>query len=138
MALFPPGKGGGQGVDYGYKGKGVLIHLIVDKNGAPLSMLLDILPKKPKVLCADKGYDAKYLRDIIKYMGIKDKISYRNYPKKGAEHISKNHRWVVERTFAWFQLKFKRLVIRWERKMKVWSGFVDLALIFWWVQKIVG
>jgi transposase len=86
MALFPPGKGGGQGVDYGYKGKGVLIHLIVDKNGAPLSIdtgpanederlflepLLDILPKKPKVLCADKGYDAKYLRDIIKYMGIK-------------------------------------------------------------------
>jgi transposase len=153
MALFPPGKGGGQGVDYGYKGKGVLIHLIVDKNGAPLSIdtgpanederlflepLLDILPKKPKVLCADKGYDAKYLRDIIKYMGIKDKISYRNYPTKGAEYISKNHRWVVERTFAWFQLKFKRLVIRWERKMKVWSGFVDLALIFWWVQKIVG
>jgi hypothetical protein len=37
MALFPPGKGGGQGVDYGYKGKGVLIHLIVDKNGAPLN-----------------------------------------------------------------------------------------------------
>jgi hypothetical protein len=53
---------------------------------------------------------------IVDKMGIKDKISYRNYPKKGAEHISKNHRWVVERTFAWFQLKFKRLVIRWEEK----------------------
>ena len=27
MALFPPGKGGGEGVAYGYKGKGILIHM---------------------------------------------------------------------------------------------------------------
>ena len=32
-ALFPPGKGGGEGVGYGYKGKGVLIHSITDANG---------------------------------------------------------------------------------------------------------
>ena len=37
MALFPPGKGGGQSVDYGYKGKGVTTHLLVDGNGMPLS-----------------------------------------------------------------------------------------------------
>jgi hypothetical protein len=30
MALFPPGKGGGSGVEYGFKGKGVLIHTLVD------------------------------------------------------------------------------------------------------------
>ncbi|MGX9727598.1 MAG: hypothetical protein ACTFAK_09855 [Candidatus Electronema sp. VV] len=34
---FPPGKGGGTEVDYGYKGKGVLIHLLVDADGMPLS-----------------------------------------------------------------------------------------------------
>ncbi len=33
MALFPPGKGGGRGVAYGYKGKGILIHSITDANG---------------------------------------------------------------------------------------------------------
>lgn len=38
MALFPPGKGGGKGVDYGYKGKGVLIHSLVDANGLPLAV----------------------------------------------------------------------------------------------------
>jgi len=37
MALFFPGKGGGQSVDYGYKGKGVTNHLLVDGNGMPLS-----------------------------------------------------------------------------------------------------
>lgn len=38
MALFPPGKGGGQSIDYGYKGKGVTTHLLVDGNGMPLSV----------------------------------------------------------------------------------------------------
>ena len=37
-ALFPPAPGGGQQVDHGYKGKGVLLHLLVDKNGRPLSI----------------------------------------------------------------------------------------------------
>ncbi len=34
-ALFPPLNGGGEGVAYGYKGKGVLIHSITDANGMP-------------------------------------------------------------------------------------------------------
>ena len=36
MALFPPARMGGENVDYGYKGKGSLIHLIVDAQGKPL------------------------------------------------------------------------------------------------------
>lgn len=35
-ALFPTGIGGGNGVGYGYKGKGILIHSITDANGMPL------------------------------------------------------------------------------------------------------
>ncbi len=35
MALFPPGKGGGEEVAYGYKGKGILIHTLTDGNGMP-------------------------------------------------------------------------------------------------------
>ena len=35
-ALFPPLNGGGEGVGYGYKGKGVLIHSITDANGMPV------------------------------------------------------------------------------------------------------
>ena len=37
MRLFPLGKGGGAKVDHGDKGKGILIHLLVDREGMPLS-----------------------------------------------------------------------------------------------------
>ena len=36
-ALFPPGKGGGEEVAYGYKGKGILIHTITEGNGMPMA-----------------------------------------------------------------------------------------------------
>jgi len=35
MALFPPGKGGGEGVARGGKGKGILIHSLTEGNGMP-------------------------------------------------------------------------------------------------------
>ena len=38
MVAFPPGKGGGEGVEYGYKGKGVTIHSVVDAQGMPLAI----------------------------------------------------------------------------------------------------
>nr|WP_264299972.1 hypothetical protein [Nostoc sp. MG11] len=37
MALFPPGKGGGEEIAYGGKGKGVLIHTLTEGNGMPLA-----------------------------------------------------------------------------------------------------
>src|SRR5262249_19494148 len=37
MALFPPGKGGGEGVAHGGKGKGVLIHSLTEGHGMPLA-----------------------------------------------------------------------------------------------------
>ena len=81
--LFPPGKGGGEDVAYGHKGKGILIHTLTDGNGMPLANcttpangserdqvipLLDSVKvktnkpgrprKRVKVLPADKGYDS--------------------------------------------------------------------------------
>ena len=37
MALFFPDKDGGEGITYGRKGKELLIHLLTDGNGMPLS-----------------------------------------------------------------------------------------------------
>ena len=39
MALFPTGIGGGEGVAYGSKGKGILIHSITDANGMPVAAI---------------------------------------------------------------------------------------------------
>ena len=78
--LFPPGKGGGDGVAYGGKGKGILRYTLTEGSGMPLSNrttpangsetdqvipLLDSVkvktnkpgrPRKPlKVLAVEKG-----------------------------------------------------------------------------------
>ena len=79
MALFPPARMGGENVDYGYKGKGSLMHLIVDAQGKPLYATLtgangnertelpNLLDKLRVtggmcIIEADKGYDSKAVR----------------------------------------------------------------------------
>ena len=42
MALFPWRKGGREQVNYGYKGKGVTIHSLVDGEGNPLAVLVTV------------------------------------------------------------------------------------------------
>ena len=57
-ALFPPGKGGGEEVAYGGKGKGVLIHTLTEGNGMPLancttaaqSLTAQVAPQKRRLL----------------------------------------------------------------------------------------
>ncbi len=103
-APFPPGKGGGEGVAYGGKGKGILIHLVTEGNGMPLSCcstpangdkrqqvlpLLDQIkvraggPGRPrkriKVLAGDKGYDAKWRAGALRQRGIRGQIAKRRY-----------------------------------------------------------
>ncbi|CDN10129.1 hypothetical protein RintRC_3734 [Richelia intracellularis] len=93
--LFPPGKGGDDGVAYGGKGKGIFIHTLTEGSGMPLSNrttpangsetdqvipLLDSVkvksnkrsrPRKPlKVLAADKGYDSKDKRAVLRRRSI--------------------------------------------------------------------
>ena len=153
MALFPPGKGGGEEIEVGHKGKGSTMHLLVEAGGAPLAVatgaanldervfveyLLDQIHVHPVILHADKGYDASWLRDLLFYMGISPIISRRKWPSGGPEAVNRNYRWVVERTFAWLQKKFRRLVVRWERKQSVWNGFVNMGFIAFWLEKIVG
>ena len=93
MGLFPPSAGGGEGVSHGYKGKGSLIHLLVDGKGKPLSVITtgadgnerkeveNLLTKatvvsksslagRMIVLEADKGYDCGWLRQVLLSRGI--------------------------------------------------------------------
>jgi hypothetical protein len=35
LALFPPGKGGGEGVAHGGKGQGMLLHSLTEGSGMP-------------------------------------------------------------------------------------------------------
>src|SRR5580700_5966448 len=51
--------------------------------------------------------------------------------------ILEKHRWKVERGISWLQRKYRRLVVRWERRMKYWEGFLGLGILLYWVRELV-
>ncbi len=166
MALFPPGKGGGEGVSYGYKGKGVLLHSITDGNGMPLVAITtpangderqQVLPmlaqirlatlkpgnpkRRPKTLAADKGYDARWLRSRLRTRGIRPQINKRQ--RRGKKLVGRPIRNIVprykqERCFSWLQRKYRRLVVRWERLKMCFDAFLLLATSYIWFSRLVG
>jgi transposase len=161
MALFPPGKGGGEGVARGGKGKGILIHSLTEGHGMPLANrttpangderaqvlpLLDAVKvrtgqrgrprKRLRVLATDKGYDAKALRQ----RGIRAQIPKRVWKtkKNRGKPIKKVvPRFQAERTFAWFQKKYRRLVVRWERIAACFEAFLAIATIHIWIHRLI-
>ena len=154
MALFPPARMGGENVDYGYKGKGCLMHLIVDAEGKPLYATLTAangneraeLPNlldKLKVaggMCiieADKGYDSKAVRLEILSRGYYPLIPYRGN-KKSADKWVVRMRWKVERCFSWLKRSYRRIATRWERLSPVYEAFMLLGISFFWIKKLVG
>jgi hypothetical protein len=42
--------------------------------------------------------------------------------------------WKVERTIAWLKTRYRRISTRWERKVKYWNGFLQCALIGFWLK----
>lgn len=165
MALFPPGKGGGEGVAYGYKGKGILIHTLTEGNGMPMANCTtpangsereQILPLinsihlktykrgKPrsrfKVLAADKGYDSQHYRALLRKRGIRPQFPKRTWkqrPNRGRPIKMSVPRFQMERCFAWFQRKYRRLVVRWERQKACFDAFLSLATIHIWINRIL-
>jgi Transposase DDE domain len=157
MALFPPGKGGGEGIAYGWKGKGLLIHSLTDATGMPLSTrttpakgaeraqvlrLLDTLHvrtgkqgrprKRLKVLAADQGSDAKDLRRRLRTRGIRPQMPkrvWKNRTPRGRPIKKEVPRYQAERTLAWFQRKYRRLVVHWERLAACFNAFLAIAMI---------
>jgi transposase len=95
---------------------------------------------KTPLLEADKGYDAKELRVAVLMMKIFPMIPYKRggvRQKSGTRYLEKK-RWVVERAISWLQRKFRRVAVRWERELKYWEGFLNLALIYFWMQRLLG
>jgi transposase len=165
MARFPPGKGGGEGVARGGKGKGVLIHSLTEGNGMPLANrttpangderaqglpLLDAVKvrtghrgrprKRLKVLATDKGYDAKALRQQLRKRGMRAQLPKRVWKTKkprGRPIKKVVPRFQAERTFAWFQKKSRRLVVRWERLAACFEAFLAVATIHIWSQRLI-
>ncbi len=129
-------------------------HLICDGNGTPFTVittaanvndvtqtlaLVDGIPpvagrrgrprRRPDALLGDKGYDSNPNRRELQNRRILPVIS-----RKGSPNIAGlgQLRYVVEQTFALLH-QFKRLAIRWERRLDLHDALVSLAcgLICW-------
>lgn len=91
--------------------------------------------KRCKNLIADKGYDAKWLRDAIRarnttpYIPKKRKRGDTQEPAYNQKiHHKYKTRWVVERTNAWFQ-NYRRITVRWDRYPEHYEAFLEMACI---------
>ena len=88
----------------------------------------------------DKGYDDQKIRNRLRGRGIEPEIPKRVWktkPTRGRPLTKKVPRYKVERTFSWYQRKFRRLTTRWERLPECFDFFLQLALVFMWVPKIL-
>jgi hypothetical protein len=96
--------------------------------------------KRFKVLATDKGYDAKALRQCLRKRGIRAQIPKRVWkPKKTRGRPLKQDvpRFQAERTFAWFQKKYRRVVVRWERIAACFDAFLAIATVHIWIQRLI-
>ena len=165
MVFFSRGKGGGEEIEYGFKGKGTTTHLLVDGNGSPVAFTstaangderqqvesllsrvqqrIDDLRERIGIIAifeADKGYDADDLRRKLLRRNIYPWICRRKKPGKEIkkiESVIKRMRWKVERAISWLQRKFRRLAVRWERKVCYWKGFLTFGLVVFWIDRLV-
>ncbi len=164
-AHFSPGKRGGAEVAYGYKGKGVLLHLLVDAEGMPMSavltpangderkqveLLLETVevktgkpgrpPKKIKKIAGDKGYDSQKLREFLLNKGITPQIPRKKNARTrpGRPVLMSAPRFQIERTFSWLQRKFRRLAVLWESMPQCFDSFLSLGIIVIWMRRLMG
>ncbi|KAB8334789.1 transposase, partial [Scytonema tolypothrichoides VB-61278] len=96
--------------------------------------------KRLLVLATDKGYDSKEKRALLRRRGIRPQIPkrvWKNRKNRGRPIKISVPRFQQERCFAWFQRKYRRLVVRWERRKVYFDAFIDLATIYIWIQRIL-
>ena len=85
-------------------------------------------PEQPQGMCLDKGYDFQEVRDILTEFGFTAHIRSRGeeIQELAREAGKKARRWVVERTHSWMN-RFRRILIRWEKKPENYIAFLHFA-----------
>jgi transposase len=79
-------------------------------------------------LCLDKGYDYEAVRTTVNEYGYTAHIKSRGAEEADRRKTPKYRarRWVVERTHSWMN-RFRRLLIRWEKKADNYLAMVHFA-----------
>jgi putative transposase len=131
--------------------RGTKRSLLTDGNGIPLGLTtsganthdkrlveatLESIPverpepnlTKPQHMCLDKGYDYPDIRTLIDNWGYTAHIKSRGQEEAERKQLPafRARRWVVERTHSWFN-RFRRLLIRWDKKVPNYVAFLHWA-----------
>ena len=137
-------RGGIRGVDGGKKVKGRKRHIVVDTMGLLLCVKVhpanihdskagfEVLGKlkgrfpRLRKIWADGGYVGKLVERVEQQLGWILELVARNRPWEGFTPLPK--RWVVERTFAWFE-SYRRLGKDYEFLPQTAENMITLAMI---------
>jgi putative transposase len=91
-------------------------------------------PEAPQNLCLDKGYDYDEVRALAVAFAFTLHLRTRGEELRERVHHAgaKARRWVVERTHSWLN-RFRRILIRWEKKPENYLAMLHfaLAIITW-------
>ena len=84
--------------------------------------------EEPQGMCLDKGYDFDEVRETLVEFGFTAHIKARGEEAKELreEAGKRARRWVVERTHSWLN-RFRRLLIRWDKKPENYIAFLHFA-----------
>jgi putative transposase len=82
-------------------------------------------------LCLDKGYDYADVRQAVADYGYTAHIPVKGQDPKQRQRIPgyRARRWVVERTHSWMN-RFRRLLIRWEKKPENYLAMIHFACAY--------
>ena len=85
-------------------------------------------PEHPQGVSRDKGYDDQEVRDILTEFGLTAHIRSRGEEAQELKRKAgaRARRWVVERSHSWMN-RFRRILIRWEKKPANYIGFLHFA-----------
>jgi transposase len=145
-----PGEKGGSDIGPTKRGKGSKCMVLVERQGIPLGITIAAASpaeitladatlnarvpprrRKPTHLLGDRAYDSDPLRKRLAARGIVLTSPYRgnNLHRRyqdGRHLRTYRHRWIIERTIAWFGA-FRRLVVRYERSTRMFLAFFQFA-----------
>jgi putative transposase len=82
----------------------------------------------PQHLCLDQGYDDDAVRETLAAWSSTAHLRHRGEEAQAKRDIPgyRARRWVVERTHAWMN-RFRRLLIRWEKKVEHYLALLHVA-----------
>ena len=84
--------------------------------------------EQPQGMCLDKGYDYDEVRATLAEFGFTAHIRGRGEEAKelAREAGKRARRWVVERSHSWMN-RFRRILVRWEKKPEHYLAFLHFA-----------